>query len=92
MITHECAGCGDPTDHTVFTSGERHSICAACEHDAMFQCGDCMEKFWLIDGIKMTSTEVVCASCAAWRPAQIAGRMRELRHDTRKDAFNEVRR
>lgn len=92
MITHECEGCGDPTDHTVTTNNAPHSICADCEHDSMFACPDCLGIFWLIDGYRMTNAEVVCGPCAALRPKQVSGRMRELIHDGRKDSVNEARR
>lgn len=91
-MTNECSGCGTPTDHTVFTSDARQSICADCEHDSMFECPDCLGKFWIMDGYRMTSREVVCGSCAAWRPAQVQGRMRELTRTVQRDDYEQSRR
>jgi hypothetical protein len=93
MITHECSGCGDPTDTTATINGQTQSVCANCLHDSVFTCPDCVERFWMSDGVRMTRSEIVCGPCSAFRPLEIVGRMRELiRDQVKSDDFDQVRR
>ena len=90
MITHECGGCGDPTDTLATINGKTQSCCPNCLHDSTFQCPDCIERFWTADGYRMTMKEIVCAGCAALRPKQIVGRMRELIGEQVRDNAHET--